>query len=145
MGVERLGGRHRARRNDADHFALDDALRGSRIFHLLANGDFMTGVEQFLYVGLGGMIRHAAQGDRTLVALITRGERDVEYLRGGVRVLEEHFVEIAEPKKQDGITVSLLDLEILLHHRCERVLPSDLDQCARFASAQCQLSEISCS
>ena len=32
-------------------------------------------------------------------------------------VFEKHLVEIAEAKKQDGVLVPLLDLEVLLHHR----------------------------
>jgi hypothetical protein len=34
-----------------------------------------------------------------------------------VSILEKHLVEIAEPKKQNRVAVSLLDLEILAHHR----------------------------
>src|SRR5215208_571880 len=77
----------------------------------------MSRFQEFLNIRLRGMIRHAAQRHRTFVALVARGQSNVENLRCDMGVLKKHLIEIAEAEKQNGVLVPLLDLEVLLQHR----------------------------
>jgi hypothetical protein len=63
-------------------------------------------------VAVGGVMRQAAH--RHAVA---RGEREVEQLRAGLRVLEKHLVKIAEAEEQQRVLRQFaFDAAILRHH-----------------------------
>jgi len=48
---------------------------------------------------------------------IARGERQIEKLRAGLRVLEKHLVKIAEPEQQQRVLGQFaFDAAILRHH-----------------------------
>ena len=48
---------------------------------------------------------------------VARGEREVEQLRAGLRVLEKHLVKIAEPEEQQRVLRQFaFDAAILRHH-----------------------------
>ena len=66
-------------------------------------------------VTVGGVKRQAAHRDA-----VARGEGEVEQLRAGLRVLEEHLVEIAEPEEQQRVLGQFaFDAAILRHHGSE--------------------------
>ena len=66
-------------------------------------------------VAVGGVKRQAAHRDAAAL-----GQGEVEQLRAGLRVLEEHLVEIAEPEQQQRVLGQFaLDAAILRHHRRE--------------------------
>ncbi len=111
------------RRDHADDLARHDALDLRRIRHLLADRDLPTLLEELRDVPGGRVVRHAGHRDPFgLARLAARGERDVEELRRDDRVLEEHLVEVAEPKEQDRVRILILGAQVLLHHG--RVLPA---------------------
>src|SRR6266850_1426873 len=71
------------------------------------------------------MIRHTTHRDA--VAL---GQRDVQKSRRFLRVLEKHFVKIAEPKKQECVSRNAFPQPlVLLHHRRKRVLHNGVLPC----------------
>jgi len=89
-----------------------DELACAGIFDLIADGDFMTGAGQAGDIGMGGMVGDAAHG--SMAAL---GEGDVEDLSAEASVIEEHLVEVAESKEQEGIVGQLtFDASVLEHH-----------------------------
>ena len=92
----------RPRRHHADDRARDERLAAallgvSRALGLLGDRDAVAGLDQPREIGVGGMDRHAAHRDRHPVMLAARGERDVEYRGGDLRIVEEHLEEIAHP------------------------------------------------
>ena len=102
----------RSRRNDSDESAFDELARRGR-FRLLANGNFYTGVERFLQIGLHGVIRHARKRRSRAFR-----EREPEQLRPALRVRTEHFIKIPDTEKQQRIGRELVSkFPILLDHR----------------------------
>ena len=101
----------RAGGQDLGDGALDE-LTGTRLFELVADGDFLSGLEQSRQVTAGGVVRDAAHG-RGLAS----GERDVEDGGGELGVLEEEFVEVAEPEEEQGVARQFaFDAPVLEHH-----------------------------
>ena len=99
---------------DLGHLAFDE-LAGPRVFHLVADGDFASGLEQLRDVAAGRVKRNAAHGHGAAF-----GQRDIEQLRADSGVFEKEFVEIAEAKEQQRVSGQLaFDAAILRHHRSE--------------------------
>ena len=110
------GIRERARRMHPRHFALDDALGLARILDLIADGDPVAFLHQPSDVRVGRVVGHAAHRNGAAGPVLgARGQRQLQHARGGERVLVEHFVEVAHPKKHDGVAVLPLDVEVLTH------------------------------
>jgi hypothetical protein len=104
----------------SDHardLAIDRALRGRRIAHLLADCDRFAQLHQLGEVLLEGVERNARHADRRTRRLAPRGERDVEQLRRALRVGVEHLVEVAHAVEQQHVGIPRLQREVLLHHR----------------------------
>src|SRR5262249_49987071 len=53
------------------------------------------------------------------LALLPRGQRELEQARTDLRVLEEQLIEVAEPEEQQVVRVASLQLPVLPHHRGE--------------------------
>ena len=109
--------RNGSRRDDAGDSPFDDRvpLDQRRIFQLFGDGDLHSRIQQVGQVDVERMIRHAAHR-------IARagGQCDFENGTCNLRIVEEHFIEIAHPEQQDRIFRRFLfHLEILLHHGCE--------------------------
>ena len=103
-----------AGREDLGDLAFDE-LAGPGVFELIANGDLATGPEQPANVSIRRVMRQAAHGKT-----VARGERQIENLRAGLRVLEKHLVEIAQAEEQQRVLGQFaLDPAILRHHGCE--------------------------
>jgi hypothetical protein len=67
-------------------------------------------------VGGGGVIGHAAHGDRGAVAVLApRSEGDLEGPARHLRVLEEHLVEVAHAEEQERARVLGFHAHVLLH------------------------------
>src|SRR5690242_4472933 len=65
---------------------------------LITNRHPPSGSDQLRNVALGCVIRHSAH--RNFISL---REREIEQSGSNLRVFEEKLVEIAEPKKQEGV------------------------------------------
>ncbi len=107
----------RSRRHHAHDLALDDAFGQLRILDLLGDRDLEAEGHQARQILLGGVVRHATHRNRVLFALVAAGQRQIERARDDDRVIEEHLVEVAEPKKDHAIGMRLFDLEVLAHQR----------------------------
>ena len=101
----------RAGGEDLRHLALHQ-FAGPGLFGLIAEGHLAPGLEQAGDVAARGVVRQAAHRDP-----VARGEREVEEMRAGLSVLEEHLVEIPQPEQQERVRGEFaLDAAILCHH-----------------------------
>ena len=88
-------------RDQADDRAVDQRLgparlaRRGRAFDLFGNRDPVPGADQPGEIALGGMDRHTAHRNGFAIGGAAPGQRNVERLGGGARVVEEEFEEIA--------------------------------------------------
>ena len=132
----------RAGRDDPDDLAGDDRLgapfaRLRGILRLFANRHPKTLADEALQIGIGGVDRHPAHRHIRSPVTTAAGQRNVERLCGGDRVLEEQLVEVAHSVEQEATRVGVLDGEVLRHHRRCRggtrttVLPAAFDGRAR--------------
>ena len=64
------------------------------------------------------MIGHAAHGRALGKAAVLAREGQFQLLGGELGVVKEHLVKVAQPKEEDHAGVALLDVQVLLHHRC---------------------------
>ena len=108
--VEKVLLDRRAGRNDLDNVALHDALAGSRLGELLADGDLFAVLEQAGDVGSGRVVGNAAH---RLALPVSEGQ--VQERAGLDGVLEEHLVEVSEPEEEDRVPMPRLDLAVLVH------------------------------
>ena len=110
--------RHRAGRHDAHDVALHKPLGKRRIFHLLADGDFISLCDQPRDIAVGGVIRDAAHRRLLLLVLaaVTGREGQIQLPGRKTRVLVEHLIKIAQTEKQQTVRVARFDLAVLLHH-----------------------------
>ena len=110
---------HGAGGDNADDVALDKTLGLRGVLRLLADGDLVALGDQTRNVGVRGVIGDPAHGCLILgsLAAVARGQDKVKLARGGLRILVEHLVKVAETEKEDGILILFLDLQILPHHR----------------------------
>ena len=115
--VERLLVEDHARGDDADDVALDDAAHRARVLQLFAHRDPMTELGQLGQIAARRVVRDAAHGHRILLALVARGEGQIEGARHVDGVLVEHLVEVPEAKEHDRVGVARLDVEVLAHQR----------------------------
>src|SRR5499433_1060829 len=104
-----------ARRDDPHHFSAHDLLALPRSLHLFAHRDLAACADQARDVAVGRVVRDARHGDGTL-ALLPRGQGDLEQGRPLVCVLEEELIEVAEAEEEEIVWVALLELPVLLHH-----------------------------
>ena len=97
---------------DLRHLALHQ-LAGARLLHLVANGHLSSGLQQPAQIPRGCVERNPAHRHHPAL-----GQRHVQQLRAGYRVLEEHLVKIAQPEQQQGVFGQFsLDPPVLRHHR----------------------------
>ena len=121
-GIEQRVFGQRARRDQPHHITPHHALvaagaRFRRVFHLLADRDAETLLDQPVQIVVGALHRHAAHRNVHALMLAALGQHDAERLRGALGVFEEQFVEVAHPVEQQQPRMGGLDLEVLLHHR----------------------------
>ena len=117
LRLEQIGIGHRARRDDAQHLALDRPLARRRIADLLADRDRFAELHELREVAVDGVVGHAGHRDRRAGRLPARRQRDVEEPRGALRVVVEELVEIAHPVEEQLVRMLRLGAEVLLHHR----------------------------
>ena len=63
------------------------------------------------------MKRHAAHGRPLFQPAVPSGQGQIQFPGSDFRIFKKHFVEVSQPKKQQGPGVFLLELEVLFHHR----------------------------
>ncbi len=90
------------------------------ILDLVADRDLEPGADQPREIGFGSVDRDAAHRDVRAVVPAALGQRNIERLRGGDRVVKEQLEKISHPEEQQAAGVRLLDLEVLGHHRRRR-------------------------
>ena len=59
---------------------------------------------------------HAAHGGPLFQPALLAGQRQIQFPRGGQRIIEEHLVKVADAVEQDLVLVLIFDFQILLHH-----------------------------
>ncbi len=106
-----------ARRDDACHRALDRPLAGRRIADLLADHDGFTEPDQLRQILFDGVVGYPGHLDRLSCRLAACRQRNVQQPRRFFRVVEEQFVKVAHPVKQQDARMFGLDAQVLLHHR----------------------------
>ncbi len=117
LGVQQGIVEHRAGGDDPDDVAFHQPLGLPGIFHLLANGDFLSGLDQFGDVKVGGVMGDSAHGDGMGLVFVPRRQGDLQEAGSHLGVFVEHLVEIPHPEKKNGVGMLLLDALVLLHHR----------------------------
>jgi hypothetical protein len=88
-----------------------------RILGLLADDDLVAELGEPRDVAARRVVRDAAHRHRVVLALVARGEGQVEQARREHGVLEEHLVEVAEAEEDDRVGILVLDVEELPHER----------------------------
>ena len=87
----------------AAHRAFGAAFfRFGRVLDLFADRDLEAGADQPREIGLGGVHRNAAHRNVGAVVPTALGQRDVERLRRGDRVVEKQLEKIAHPEESAG-------------------------------------------
>jgi hypothetical protein len=119
-GAQVDGVRCETRSEDPDDLSLHNPFGQFRIFHLIAEGNFMPLLEKLGDIGFDRKVGDAAERDAIFPALISRGQCNIQFLRGHPGILEEHFIKITHPKEENRIRVLALNLEILFDHRGDR-------------------------
>ena len=116
----------RAGGNHADDVATDNAF-GERgppmaslafggIFHLLADGDFMSCLDEFGDIVVRGVKGHPAHGDFPDRVFPAGGEDQIERFGRKPRVLIKHLVEVSEAEKEDAVRVFIFKRTVLREH-----------------------------
>ena len=117
MFVQRLRTRIGAGRDNADDRALYKTLRKLRIFHLLADRDLIPLFNKLRDIDINRVIRYAAHRRALFETAGFAGQRELKFSGRCLRVVKEHFIEIAEAVKQKTVFVLLLRPQVFLHHR----------------------------
>ena len=104
-----------------DNIPLHQPLGGGGVLHLLADGHLVALGNQPGDVGLAGVIGDAAHGHPLflrlgVLAVIPGGQGQIQFFGGKLCIVGEHFIEVPQTEKQNGIRIVLLDFQILLHH-----------------------------
>ncbi len=106
-----------SRRDDADDIAFHEADCFFRVLHLLDDRDLVSALHESLDIGSDRMMRNSAHRNPVFHAGILACQDQVQLSAGGLGIIEEHLIEIADPVEYQSIRVILLHFEILLHHR----------------------------
>ena len=117
MFVQRLRTRIGAGRDNADDRALYKTLRKLRIFHLLADRDLIPLFNKLRDIDINRVIRYAAHRRALFETAGFAGQRELKFSGRCLRVVKEHFIEIAEAEEQNHARIFFFNLKILLHHR----------------------------
>lgn len=106
-----------ARRHNPREFPFYELLGETRIFHLIADRHAVTALNEPGDISLGGVIGNAAHGDGLTFLLVTGGQCDLKFPRGGDGIFVEELIEVTEPEHQQGIGSLLFDRVVLPHQR----------------------------
>ncbi len=115
LGPEVVRLQDQTRRHNADHIPLHDPFCLPRIFHLLADGDLESVLDEPGDVTGRGVPGYAAEGNGVLLPLVSRRQGDVQDGRRRDGVVEEHLVEVAHPEEENAVGILLLERHILAH------------------------------
>ena len=105
---------HGARGDKPHYFALEQlcffCVPARR--HLLADGHLVPGGKKPVDIVGRRVVRHAAHGHA-----LPGGKSEAERRAGGLRVLVEHLVEIAQAEKKQSVGIGAFQRLVLLHQR----------------------------
>ena len=82
-GIEKFGVDQCPRCVETYDFATHEPFRQFRVFHLFAQGDGTSGLQQFCNIALGRVIGHSAKGNRIGAGFVAGGESNGQQLGGG--------------------------------------------------------------
>ena len=114
--VQQGGLRHRAGGHHADHVAADQPLGQGGVLHLLADGDLEAALHELLHIGIHRVMGHAGHGRALLQPALLAGQRQLQLLGHGHRVVKEHLIKIPHAVEEQAAGILLLHLEVVLHH-----------------------------
>ena len=117
LALEQVVRKRGAGRHRLHHLAADDAFRLARIFHLFADRDPVSLLDEPPEIFGERLHGHAGQRHFRRAAVVPRRQREAEFPRRDLGVVVEHLVEVAHPEHEDGVGVLRLDLLVLLHQR----------------------------
>src|SRR5579875_1651766 len=103
--------------DDAGYFTANEFFAGAGLFHLLADGNAVAALDEAGDVAVGGVVGDAAHRDGVAVFLITGGEGDFEFARGGDGVVVEELVEIAQAEEEERSGNLFFGSLVLPHER----------------------------
>ena len=99
LRTERRIGR-RSGSDDSRHFAPDQLLRQSSIFHLFADRDLESATDELRNISVSRVIGHAAHGHSQALFLVARRQCDLQFARGEHRIIKEELVKITQAEEQ---------------------------------------------
>ena len=76
---------------------LNESLRQLWVFDLVADGHFIALGYQLRDIGVDCVERNPAHRGPLFKTALFSGERELEFLRGGFRVIEKHLEEVSDP------------------------------------------------
>ena len=119
----------RTRGHNADHVSLHKPLGQGGILQLLADGHLVALGDELFHIGVDRVVGYAAHGGALLQAAVPPGQGQLQLPGGLLRIVEEHFIKIAQAEKQQAILILRLQVQVLLHHGREshRTLSPYLD------------------
>ena len=103
--------------HDPCHLSLYQSFGKTRILNLLADGNAVPLFHELCYINVYGVKRDAAHRCPFVQSAGFSGQRQLQLLRGNLRIIKKHFIEIAKPVKQKALRVLLLGAQVFLHHR----------------------------
>ncbi len=114
--VQHTAFQHGAGCNDADDIPFDQSLRKGGILHLFTDGNLISLGNQARNIAFVTVKRDTAHGCPLRLAAVAPRQCQFQLTGCEFGIVVEHFIEISEAEKQDGIRVLLLQIKILLHH-----------------------------
>ena len=114
--IQQGGLKHRTRRHHAHDAALHDAPRQGRVAELFADRHLVPLAYEAGQVGVQGDSGDAGHRDASVLAHGPGGERDLQGVGEGFRVVVEALVKISHPEQQNRVRVGVFDGEVLPAH-----------------------------
>ena len=94
--------------------ALDQALGRFRVFDLVIQGNFFSGLDQPGDIARDGMVGDAAHRDFA-VSTVAGSQGEIEQVRDQRRIIEKYLVEVSQAAQHNRVLMLLLHRQILLH------------------------------
>ena len=106
-----------ARSHQFGDASLHQFLGQFRVLQLVADGHALARPDQFRQVGVQRVVRESRHLVALVVAVVSVGQCDAQYLSCRDGILAVGLVEVAASEQQHGLRVFRLEVEKLLHHR----------------------------
>ena len=117
--VQHVIAQRHTRRHQFCDASFDEFFCQFRIFQLIANRHALASSDELGQVGVEGVVRKSCHLVAFVIAVVTMGEGDTQYLCGNDGILAIRLVEVATTEQQQSLRVFCLEVEELFHHRSE--------------------------